>query len=274
MTRPVNDMQLKDGGWRNYDHIETNSLWLMKRNDDRKLHGFVGSNVPDIQRQLYTRYTRKNNIVLDPFLGTGTSIYVAAEMQRWSIGVDLDLGPFRQQELDRVPAGKYFAFEADSTLKETYNKALQIVQSWGREYADFLFYHPPYADMVDYGDQPGQLSAKNGVEWFLEKWAEATFYGYTVLKPGGWAAVVIADMYRDGCYVPLSHYIFQRMWDNGYIPKAEIVKDMRDNEAAVGKNAALKRLRSLRDGYFTFAHEKIFLFQKPGRYAGDYTDED
>lgn len=267
MSRPINDMQLENEGWRNYQHIKTDSLWLLNRDDTRPLNGFVGVNVPEIQRQLYERYTRRGDVVLDPFLGTGTSIYVAGEMGRRSIGIDIDLSHFRWQEQRQKPIGQYAAIQADSTEMPAYVQIREVVLPlWGlgRPYVDFLFYHPPYADMVDYGDDPANLSSKKGIDWFLDRWAAASFYGLNALKPGGWAALVIADMYRDGKFIPLSHKMFDVMVEEGFIPKAEIIKNMEDNEAGSGKNANLKRYRSLLNGYFTFKHEKIYIFQKKG----------
>jgi len=45
--------------------------------------------VPQIPRQLISRYTRSDDVVLDPFVGSGTTAFEAESLNRNFIGVDI-----------------------------------------------------------------------------------------------------------------------------------------------------------------------------------------
>jgi DNA modification methylase len=44
---------------------------------------------PDLFHQLIRQLTRVNDVVLDPFLGIGSTILAASQCQRWAVGVEL-----------------------------------------------------------------------------------------------------------------------------------------------------------------------------------------
>ncbi|MCK4316532.1 MAG: hypothetical protein KAX24_12250, partial [Anaerolineae bacterium] len=66
--------------WREYDHVWTDSLWLIEARDRTGGHrlDYHGNFVPQIATQTYLRYTREDDVVLDLFLGSGTSAIEAA----------------------------------------------------------------------------------------------------------------------------------------------------------------------------------------------------
>ena len=88
-TTAYSDINLKS--WKDYAHVITDSLWTFPNRD--KTHGhsydYHGNYIPQIAQQLYERYTKKDDIVLDLFLGSGTSAIEAVNMGRRCIGVEL-----------------------------------------------------------------------------------------------------------------------------------------------------------------------------------------
>ena len=58
-TSPINDINLHR--WKEYDHIITDSLWIMDRRDSSGVHaaGYWGNFIPQIPRQMMLRYTKK-----------------------------------------------------------------------------------------------------------------------------------------------------------------------------------------------------------------------
>ncbi len=77
--------------WRDYNDTYTDSLWIIDKRDNTGLHSghYHGNFIPQIPRQLFSRYTKKGDWILDPFMGSGTSIIEAINMERNSIGIDL-----------------------------------------------------------------------------------------------------------------------------------------------------------------------------------------
>jgi hypothetical protein len=68
--------------WREYDHVWTDSLWLIEARDRSGGHqlDYHGNFVPQIATQAYLRYTRQDDVVLDLFLGSGTPAIEAARL--------------------------------------------------------------------------------------------------------------------------------------------------------------------------------------------------
>ena len=88
-TTKYSDINLNK--WKDYAHIITNSLWLFPSR--LKEHGhsndYHGNYIPQIAQQMYERYTKKGDVVLDMFFGSGTSGIEAINMDRRCIGVEL-----------------------------------------------------------------------------------------------------------------------------------------------------------------------------------------
>ena len=70
----INDLNLNR--WKEYDDIITDSLWILNKRDNSGVHhaGYWGNFIPQIPNQLLRRYTKKGEWVLDPFLGSGTTL--------------------------------------------------------------------------------------------------------------------------------------------------------------------------------------------------------
>jgi len=83
-----NDENLKN--WKESE-IWTDSLWMISERDKsgKHINFYHGNFVPQIPRQFILRYTKKNEIVFDPFVGSGTTAYEAESLKRNFIGIDI-----------------------------------------------------------------------------------------------------------------------------------------------------------------------------------------
>lgn len=250
-------MFLKDGGFKRYKDAAS-SLWMMERKDERPLKS-RGRNIPNVQRVLFERFTLPGDLVLDLFLGSGTSVMVGNEMGRYVMGVDISLDDY-DLELRLKPYT--FALEANSAKPYfCFHLGDEIKKRFDREAADFVFLHPPYYDIIKYGHGPDDLSEQATIEDFIRMFGDVAYNAYGALRDRGWCALLVGDVYRNGRYVPLSHYLFEQMTSNGFLPKGEVIKNITGNEAK-GRDRPLWEYRSLKNGTFVFDHEKIFLFRK------------
>ena len=85
----INDIDLKN--WKEYKEILTDSLWVLDKRDSSGAHSanYWGNFIPQIPQQLLKRYTKKNDWVLDCFLGSGTTLMECQRLGRNGIGIEL-----------------------------------------------------------------------------------------------------------------------------------------------------------------------------------------
>ena len=78
IVKPVKTTKYSDidlNNWKAYDHVKTDTLWEFPTRLKEGGHSneYHGNYIPQIAQQLYERFTKKNDVVLDLFFGSGTS---------------------------------------------------------------------------------------------------------------------------------------------------------------------------------------------------------
>ena len=264
-TTSYSDINLK--AWRDYDHVKTDTLWEFPNRLKEGGHSneYHGNYIPQIAQQIYERYTKKDDIVLDMFFGSGTSGIEAKNMQRRCIGVEL-----KQEMVDYV-SSKFSPKElvvdvniiqGDSASSEAKEKIQNRLEIMGEKSAQFLILHPPYDDIIKFSDKKEDLSNCSSTEEFYELFKKVAKNGYDLLEQNRFAALIIGDKYANSRYISLGFECQRRMEELGFVTKAVIVKNIVGNEKAKGKTANLWRYRALAGGFYIFEHEYIMIFQK------------
>lgn len=263
---PWSDIDLNH--WRDYDEIKTDSLWLYQHRASGDGHrlDYHGNYIPQIATQLLTRYSKQDEIILDLFLGSGTTAIEAMRLERRCIGVEL-----KPELVDHVkskiePAwldSRIHILPGNSLDPQTADRIKETLHTMQADWADLLILHPPYADIIKFSENAADLSNAPTTEAFLDDFQTVAQHGYDLLAPGRFAALIIGDKYAKGELMPLGFWCLERMNRVGFKTKAIIVKNIEGNEKGKGKDANLWRYRALAGGYYIFKHEYVMIFVKP-----------
>lgn len=270
VVKPVKTTKYSDidlNNWKAYDHVKTDTLWEFPSRLKEGGHSneYHGNYIPQIAQQLYERFTKKNDIVLDLFFGSGTSGIEAINMNRRCIGVELkeDLAEKVSEKFtpkQRVTHVRVIS--ADSASVQAKEKVKESLEIMGEEYAQLLILHPPYDDIIKFSDKKEDLSNCESTEQFYDLFEKVAKNGYDLLEKGRFAALIIGDSYKNSEVQPLGFECMARMMKLGFKLKGIIVKDIQGNERAKGRTANLWRYRALAGGFYIFKHEYIMIFQK------------
>jgi DNA modification methylase len=261
-TNSINDLDLNN--WKEYEDILTDSLWIMNRRDNSGAHngGYWGNYIPQIPNQLLRRYTKQGEWVLDPFLGSGTTLIECKRLGRNGIGVDLN------------PEAVNLSLDNISKENNDFNVRTEVIngdstelnfkeelEKRGVKSVQFITLHPPYWDIIKFSDNEKDLSNTKSIDEFLNSFGKVIENTYDILDEGRYLSVVIGDKYSKGEWIPLGFQLMNEVLKRGYTLKSIVIKNFEETKGKMNQKA-LWRYRALAGGFYVFKHEYIFLFRK------------
>ena len=256
-----NDIDLDN--WRESE-IWTDSLWIIPERDKSGKHdGFYHGNfIPQIPHQLILRYTKKNEIIFDPFLGSGTTAYEAESLKRNFIGIDI-----QKKLIDYVAKNVEFKnnffslMVGDSTKTETFKEVKDFLKNHKSKNVQLAILHPPYYDIIKFSDIRDDLSNTKSLKEFLEKFSAVLRNTIDILEKNRYLAIVIGDKYSTGRLIPLGFHCLNESQKLGLTLKSIIIKNIEGNRAKRNMES-IWRYRALSSDYHIFKHEYILIFKK------------
>ncbi len=256
----INEINMEN--WKDYPDIITDSLWIIDKREKTGNHkgDYHGNFIPQIPNQLIKRYTKKNDWVLDAFLGSGTTLIECRQLNRNGIGIDIDsdiLNIAKERASTEKGNSKLEFIQADSSSVDL----KPVLQKNNIEEVQLIIYHPPYWDIIKFNDLKNNLSNAKTLDDFLNGFSAVVDNTSQYLENERYIGIVIGDIYKDSQWIPLNSYITQMMLSKGFLLKSIVVKNISETKGKQNKKA-IWRYRALLGGFYVFNHEYILIFQK------------
>lgn len=181
---------------------------------------FPGTLVAPLVRKLIEKYSNKGEIILDPFLGSGTTIIEARILDRKLMGCDINPGAIELCKR-KLKQKTLFQFNLNFSARDFKIKkmdALSFLKRIDNNYISLILVHPPYWKLFKFTDDKKDLSSMN-LEDYLKYMKELFHEMYRVLEEDRFCVIIIGDKRKSG-YVPLGFYLAQlglvegfNLWD-------------------------------------------------------------
>lgn len=245
--------------------VNVDSLWLIgpRAKGGKRENNYHGNFVPQIPNDLIRRFTNREDVVIEPFMGSGTTLFECERLFRRYVGFDInsDIVDFVRGKMN----GRFndYAIHLYDAASDRAGAMLRgDLKRFGRDAADLMILHPPYFNIIKFSDKQYDLSNAKTLEEYFSMYRAVVNRQLPFVRRNGHLAVVAGDLYRNSEVVPLGFMIMNAtLQDNPLKLKGIIVKDMVGNRAKIGLDA-LWRKRALRSDYYLFKHEYVFVFRK------------
>jgi len=258
-----NDLEIEN--WKELD-INVDSLWLISERDKSGKHENIyhGNFIPQIPNQLIRRYTKRNEIVLDPFLGSGTTLFECEKLNRKFVGFDINEEMIQYVQAKMKNSNLDFYIDnCDTTSQNLFNAKINLaLKKLNNDKVHFAIMHPPYMDIVKFTKKREDLSQISDLTTFIIQFNKVVKNTLNYLEKNRYFAVVIGDVYKNSEVIPLGFYVLDGIKRNFKVKlKGIIVKNIEGNRGKLGKGG-IWRYRALRSDYYIFKHEYILVFKK------------
>ena len=129
--------------------LENTTIWGFKERGNWATHkgDYRGNCPPQVPRNLILKYTKENDVVLDPFCGSGTAMIECKLLNRKGLGIDVNIEALQI-------ARKRLKFKCNTNFEPKLLRAnsINLQKVIPDEKIDFIFAHPPYANIIKYSD--------------------------------------------------------------------------------------------------------------------------
>jgi len=234
--------------------LEMNTVWSFPERGDWATHDakWRGNWSPYIPRNLLLRYSQEGDLILDQFVGGGTTLVEAKLLNRNIIGVDIN-----PTALNRCKEKIDFEWEnaGNVDIKKGDARNLNFIPS---ETIDFICTHPPYANIIQYSEDITEDLSHLKVPEFIKEMKSVAIESFRVLKSNKFCAILIGDTRNKGHVIPLGYEVMKVFESIGFKLKEIIIKEQHNCRAT-----GFWKTNSIKYNFLLLAHEYLFVFRKP-----------
>ena len=249
--------------------LETSTIWDFPIRGAWAVHvgDYRGNWPPQLVRNIIQRYTSTGDLVLDPFMGGGTTLIEAWLLNRHSVGIDISKLAY-QTVSDRLECMRSLSIkDSRANINATYTPRLVNADSTFDMNADayecvqkgsvkLLCVHPPYLDALTYtGDRSEDLSQLRDPEVFLQRIAKFAHGSTAYLASENYCAVLIGDVRKNGSIVPLGARVLDVFLNVGFQLDDIIIKTQNRDRSSEFYLSSTK--------HHLLAHEYLYILKWP-----------
>ncbi|MBZ0182262.1 MAG: hypothetical protein K8F60_07375 [Melioribacteraceae bacterium] len=164
-------------------------------------------------------FTKKNEWVIDPFMGTGSTLIASAESQRNCVGIEL------QKKYHKISSDRINKLETDNKivtlLGSSFDLSKLLIKNNIQQEFDYCITSPPYWNQLERNSIRQKNRKENGLDTiyskskndlgnvkdyneFLDQQSLIFDNIYDVIKPGGYLTIITNNIYADGRLFPLA----------------------------------------------------------------------
>jgi DNA modification methylase len=213
--------------------------------------------------------TEDDKIILDPFVGVGSTVLAARRLGRIGIGLDIS-HKFVEIALKRLGQADMFA-ESSQQSRIITADARNLLDHVAPESVDMIITSPPYWNILTekrtadyreirhYGEMPEDLGKITDYHEFLSALQGVFRLVYRAMKSSKYCIVIAMDLRKKDKFYPYHADIASFMQQIGFIYDDLIIWDRRQEYSNMRPLGYPAKFR------INKAHEYILIFQKPLR---------
>lgn len=234
--------------------LEMTTHWSFPNRGNWATHDakWRGNWSPYIPRNIILRYSKENDIVLDQFVGGGTTLVEAKLLNRNIIGVDVN--DIAIQRCKEKVDFEYKQSNSKVIIKKGDARNLFFLEN---ESIDLICTHPPYANIINYSDDLENDLSRLNIKDFLIQMEKVANESYRVLKKGKFCAILMGDTRQKGNMIPMSFKVMEIFKKTGFTLKEIIIKEQHNCKAT-----GFWKTNSIKYNFLLIAHEYLFIFKK------------
>lgn len=235
------------------DDLQITTVWDFPDRGSWATHNgsYRGNWSPYIPRNIIKRYSKPGDVVLDAFMGSGTTLVEAKLLNRHAMGIDInpEAVALARRNLD-------FKYNTNVKLYTSCRSSadLSVIRD---ESIDLVCTHPPYANIIKYSrDIRGDISLCD-IEEFMFNLKNISKELYRVLKPNKYCVFMMGDIRRSGNVIPLGFMTMQLFEEIGFKLRDIAIKkqhNCRNTEHWID--------RSIKYNFLLLSHEYLFVMKK------------